>query len=180
MTASTVAGTLSRVITSCFGTSIVMTRRSILTMRSTIGMSRISPGPFAPSSLPNRKITPRSYSRRMRIICGSTTVPNANKATIHGIRPNDFPTASMICTPLAGFGFHFQRQSLHLDNLNALALLHGHIADSLPVFSFDKHFAAPPINGCQRRHHLTAHCLGTDLDGHPLRPQAGAYHKNEK
>src|ERR1039458_1663377 len=174
MTASTVAGTLSRVMTSCFGTSIVMTRRSILTMRSTIGMSRITPGLFAPSSLTSRKIKPRSYSRRMRSSGGSTTVPNANKATIHGIRPNDFTRASMICTPLGGFGFHFQCQSLHLDNLNGLALLHGHIADSLPVFSFDKHFAVPPVNGCQRCHHLAAHRLGTGLDGHPLRPQTAA------
>src|SRR5208283_2794836 len=159
MTASTVAGTLSRVITSCFVTSIVMTRRSILTMRSTIGMSRISPGPLALRSLPNRKITPRSYSRRMRIIWGSTTTPNTNSTTIQGIRPNDFSAASMIGTPLRGFGFHFQRQSLHLDNLNELALLHRHITDSLPVFSFDKHFAAPTVNGSQRRHHLAAHRL---------------------
>src|SRR6516165_1909666 len=49
---------------------MVTTRRSILTMRSTIGIRKINPGPFVPSSLPRRKITPRWYSRRMRIICG--------------------------------------------------------------------------------------------------------------
>jgi hypothetical protein len=38
---------------------MVTTRRSILTMRSTIGMRKINPGPFVLSSLPRRKITPR-------------------------------------------------------------------------------------------------------------------------
>ena len=45
-TASTVAGTLSRVMTSCLATSMVTTRRSIFTMRSTIGIRKMRPGPF--------------------------------------------------------------------------------------------------------------------------------------
>ena len=32
-------------------------------MRSTIGISQISPGPFARTRRPRRKMTPRSYSR---------------------------------------------------------------------------------------------------------------------
>src|SRR5207302_1404340 len=54
--------TLSRVIASWAGTSIVMTRRSIFTRRSTPGITYVKPGPRAPASLPRRKITPRSYS----------------------------------------------------------------------------------------------------------------------
>ena len=57
--------TLSLVITSCGGTFSVTVRRSILTIRSTIGIRKIRPGPFWAISRPSRKITPRSYSRRI-------------------------------------------------------------------------------------------------------------------
>src|ERR687889_1618447 len=63
MTAVTRAGTLSRVIISWGGTSIVTVLRSILTILSTTGRRTKSPGPFGPPcTLPRRKITPRSYS----------------------------------------------------------------------------------------------------------------------
>ena len=68
---------------SCFGTSIVTTRKSILTMRSTNGTRKINPGPRAPTSLPSRKITPRSYSRVMRTACGSSTNSTMNTGTIN-------------------------------------------------------------------------------------------------
>ena len=58
--------TLSFVITSCGGTVSVTVRRSTLTIRSTIGIRKISPGPFWAMRRPRRKITPRSYSRRIR------------------------------------------------------------------------------------------------------------------
>ncbi len=62
MTAFTFTVTLSRVMHSWLGTSIVTVRRSIFTIRSTIGRITNSPGPRAPTSRPRRKITPRSYS----------------------------------------------------------------------------------------------------------------------
>src|SRR5215217_3912236 len=63
MTAVTRAGTLSRVMISWGGTSIVTVLRSILTILSTTGRRMKSPGPFGPpSTLPSLKITPRSYS----------------------------------------------------------------------------------------------------------------------
>src|SRR5215204_7344143 len=63
MTALTLAGTLSRVMTSCGGTSMVTVLRSILTILSTNGSSRNSPGPLGPPcTRPRRKMTPRSYS----------------------------------------------------------------------------------------------------------------------
>src|SRR5689334_14133586 len=43
----------------------VIVRRSTLTIRSTIGMRKTTPGPFCGSRRPRRKTTPRSYSRRI-------------------------------------------------------------------------------------------------------------------
>src|SRR6266566_1281535 len=44
----------------------VIVRRSTLTIRSTIGIRKTTPGPFGGSSRrPSRKTTPRSYSRRI-------------------------------------------------------------------------------------------------------------------
>src|SRR5215217_4630540 len=63
MTAVTRAGTLSRVIISWGGTSIVTVLRSILTILSTTGRRTKSPGPLGPPcTLPILKMTPRSYS----------------------------------------------------------------------------------------------------------------------
>src|SRR5256885_11907320 len=45
----------------------VIVRRSTLTIRSTIGIRKTTPGPFGSSRRPSRKTTPRSYSRRMRM-----------------------------------------------------------------------------------------------------------------
>ena len=63
-TAFTFTGTLSFVITSCGGTFSVTVRRSTLTIRSTIGIRMMRPGPFGSGSRrPSRKTMPRSYSR---------------------------------------------------------------------------------------------------------------------
>src|SRR3954469_3557935 len=65
-TASTRAGTLSRVITSCGGIACVIVRRVTRTMRSATGMSSTRPGPFWATRRPKRNTTPRSYSRSTR------------------------------------------------------------------------------------------------------------------
>src|SRR4051794_18197920 len=63
-TALTRTGTLSFVITSCGGMLSVIVLRSTLTIRSTTGISKKSPGPFGSGkSRPRRKTMPRSYSR---------------------------------------------------------------------------------------------------------------------
>ena len=65
-TALTFTDTLSRVITSCGGTSSTTVRRLTRTIRSMGANTRITPGPFGPTrSLPSLKITPRSYSGRI-------------------------------------------------------------------------------------------------------------------
>src|SRR5215204_5421388 len=77
MTAFTRAGTLSRVMTSWGGTSMVTVLRSILTILSTSGKSRKSPGPLGPPwTRPSRKMTPRSYSLTTLIALIRTATTN--------------------------------------------------------------------------------------------------------
>src|ERR1700758_4304778 len=45
----------------------VIVRMSTLTIRSTIGMRKPTPGPFGSSRRPSRNTTPRWYSRRIRM-----------------------------------------------------------------------------------------------------------------
>src|SRR5262249_45966190 len=101
-------------MTSWRAPSMVTTRRSILTMRSTIGIRKINPGPFVPSSLPRRKITPRSYSRRMRIICGrmitARRITGSNQTSNLANSSNIRPLPQVL-------GFHFCRQSFDGNDL---------------------------------------------------------------
>jgi hypothetical protein len=74
MTAFTLIETLSRVMTSWGGTSMATVRKLTFTILSMMGTRSTSPGPCpVPPGLkmdradrPRRKITARSYSRRMR------------------------------------------------------------------------------------------------------------------
>src|SRR5215217_2612052 len=93
MTAVTRAGTLSRVMISCGGTSIVTVLRSILTILSTIGRKIKSPGPFCPpSTLPVMKIRPPSDS--LTILMALSMTATTNIATITTtIAANPTPTA---------------------------------------------------------------------------------------
>src|SRR5215211_6267034 len=93
MTAVTRAGTLSRVIISWGGTSIVTVLRSILTILSTIGRRTKSPGPLGPPcTLPSLKITPRSYS--LTTLMALSTTETTNSATITTtIAATPIPTA---------------------------------------------------------------------------------------
>src|ERR687889_1692854 len=82
MTAVTRAGTLSRVIISWGGTSIVTVLRSILTILSTTGRRTKSPGPLGPPcTLPRRKITPRSYSLTTLMALSMTEATNSARIT---------------------------------------------------------------------------------------------------
>src|ERR671917_1882286 len=81
ITALTRAGTLSRVIMSWGGTSMVTVLKSILTILSTRGRRMKSPGPLGPPcTLPRRKITPRSYS--LTTLMALSTTEATNTATI--------------------------------------------------------------------------------------------------
>src|ERR687893_1102947 len=92
-TAFTLAGTLSRVITSWGGTSMVTVLRSILTMLSMNGSRMKSPGPLGPPcTRPRRKITPRSYSVTI-LIALSTTETTNTAITTRAMNPMPKPTA---------------------------------------------------------------------------------------
>src|SRR5215207_6539871 len=80
-TASTRAGTLSRVITSCGGIVCVIVRSVTLTMRSAIGMSSTRPGPFWATRRPKRKTTPRSYSRSTRTDAPASEIATTTRTT---------------------------------------------------------------------------------------------------
>src|ERR671910_2547022 len=82
MTAFTRAGTLSRVMTSWGGTSMVTVLRSILTILSTKGKRINSPGPLGPPwTRPRRKITPRSYSLTILMALSMTEATNIARIT---------------------------------------------------------------------------------------------------
>src|SRR5687767_12866240 len=80
-TASTRAGTLSRVMTSCGGIVCVIVRRDTRTMRSAMGTSSTMPGPFWATRRPKRKTTPRSYSRSTRTDAPAIDSISATKTT---------------------------------------------------------------------------------------------------
>src|SRR6516225_2036560 len=68
-------------MTSWRATSMVTTRRPIFTMRSTIGMRKIIPGPYAPNSLQDGK----SLRVRTRAGCGSLTEGRSGRARERGL-----------------------------------------------------------------------------------------------
>src|SRR5512146_1095596 len=132
ITAFTFTETLSRVITSWGGTSMVMVRRLTFTILSMNGMSRTRPGPepsppglkMALARRPKRKITPRSYSRRMR-----TEEAITNTAiTITGTRPQISSKPPMrapprMLGPPRGPG-HREREPVHAHDLDVLPCRH--------------------------------------------------------
>src|SRR5918993_1272137 len=93
MTALTRAGTLSRVMTSWGGTSMVTVLRSILTILSIRGRRMKRPGPFGPPwTRPRRKITPRSYSLTTLMALNTTEATNITRITTT-MAANPTPTA---------------------------------------------------------------------------------------
>src|SRR2546428_5913810 len=165
---------------SCLGTSMVTTRKSILTMRSTTGTRKMSPGPFAPCNLPSRKMTPRSYSRRMRMDSGSTTTASTIKTITQG---PSFVTSfinSSIISPSLVFWFHFQRQSLNADDFDGLAGFDRRFAHGVPVFAFDKHLAATRVYARNRADRFAQHRFRAGLNRSKLRAQSRAHDENEK
>src|SRR5438046_2345317 len=160
---------------SCLGTSMVTTRKSILTMRSTTGMRKMSPGPFAPCNLPSRKMTPRSYSRRMRIDCGSTTTASTIKTMAQGPSLAARFNKWSIISPSLVFGFHFQRQSLNADDFDGLAGFDRRFAHGIPVFAFDKHLAAPRVDARYRAGRFPQPRFLAGLHGSELRAQSRAH-----
>src|ERR1700735_2397745 len=93
-TALTFTVTLSLVITSCGGMSSVTVRRSIRAIRSSTGITKITPGPRYGVSRPRRKTTPRSYSL-------STLSPLKTKMMPMKITIPTPPAIAILLRPLA-------------------------------------------------------------------------------
>ena len=53
------------------------------------------PGPFAPANFPRRKITARSYSRRIRIACGKMMIARTMMGTAQPISRGNASSNSM-------------------------------------------------------------------------------------
>src|ERR1039457_6996557 len=167
---------------------MVTTRRSILTMRSTTGMRMIRPGPLAPSSLPSRKMTPRSYSRRMRMACGRIMAARMMIGTVQALRRNNVATRSSImfsgCLLFSGFRwvlrFDLQSQAGDADNLHRVARFDGHFAHGIPGFPLDEDLAAGRIDARQGGDRLAQHGFAAGAHGQQLRPQARAYYEEEE
>src|SRR6266404_3327393 len=160
---------------SCLGTSMVTTRKSILTMRSTTGMRKMSPGPFAPCNLPSRKMTPRSYSRKMRMDCGSTTIASRTRTTAQGPSCAASLINSSIIPPSLVFGVHSQRQSLDADDFDELAGFDGRFAHGVPIFTFDKHLAVARVDARNRGDRFAQHGFLAGLNRSELRAQSRAH-----
>src|SRR4030042_5675325 len=101
---------LSRVMTSWGGMSNVTNLRLILRSLSIPGMMKIIPGPLAPISLPKRKITPRSYSRRILMAAAAMMMRKIIKKKIAG----EIPPIRL--SPFQIF-YQYQDSSLSLDLL---------------------------------------------------------------
>src|ERR671917_689817 len=100
-TAFTFAGTLSLVISSWVGTSMVTVLRSILTILSIMGMRKKSPGPLAlPCTLPSLKITPRSYSLTILI---ALIMTEPTKITIIASTMNAKPISTACNNPRGAY-----------------------------------------------------------------------------
>src|SRR5438093_877998 len=77
-------------------------------------------------------------------------------------------------SPSLVFGFHFQRQSRDADDFDGLAGLDGRFAHGVPLFAFDKHPAAAPVNARKRVDRLAQHRFLAGLNRSQLRAQSRA------
>src|SRR5256885_4851114 len=135
MTAFTFTDTLSLVITSCAGTSMVTVRNPTLTARSIPGIRMMRPGPRSPTSSPSRNTTRRSYSRTTLIEL-TTTSRNANPTNSKN------GTSNVPMSRLPGRGAHPQRESLDADHHDLGACLHGPLSFRVPHLAVQSDAAA--------------------------------------
>src|SRR5262245_36039516 len=128
-TAFTFTETLSRRITSCFGTSSTMTRRSTLIMRWIMGHSRIRPGPLMPVKRPSVNVTPRSYSFSTRT---ALKIRMATRTT----------TTSPKLMQLSSYRFDPQQQTFDARDAHERAFAQRHARQRVPQLAAEAHDAA--------------------------------------
>src|SRR5574340_1497745 len=125
-TALTLTETLSREITSWLGTSNTTVRRSTRTICWMPGMMITSPGPFTFQKRPSMNTTPRSYSRRMRMLATSSAMTR-NTMVIP-------PNSNMVILLVR---FHVEDQVVAGAHAHAAAALERHVAADPPPLAVD-------------------------------------------
>src|SRR5438477_3815400 len=163
-------------MTSCLGTSIVTTRKSIRTIRSTIGMSNTTPGPLAPINLPSRKMTPRSYSRNMRTADGN----RINAKNPSGISQTSKLNNRCAASITLAFRFHLQRQATNRDDFHRLPGLNRNVAQRIPIFAIDKDTPGLGVDPRQCSDSFANHRFRASFDRQKLRAQSRRDYENEK
>src|ERR1051325_2844731 len=131
MTAFTLTDTLSLVITSCAGTSMVTVRNTTFTARSIPGIRMMRSDRCAPTSSPSRNTTRRSYSRTTLIELTSTSRTANPTNSKNG-------TSKVPMSRLPGRGADPQREPLDADHHDLGAHLHETLSFRVP------HLAAQP------------------------------------
>src|SRR5215813_4796135 len=187
MTAFTLTDTLSRVITSCGGTSMVIVLRLTFTILSMNGMSSTSPGPepsppglkMALARRPNRKMTPRSYSRRMRT---EEAITN-NAITTAGIKPqiSSKPLMVRLLRSRSSRGpCHGEREPVHAHDLDMLPRRHWAVRrHRAPQFAVDQDLSF----GVERPPHhtrLSHHTRCTRRERPPQRSHAETHREHHQ
>src|SRR5712692_2190143 len=134
ITAFTFTVTLSRVTTSCGGTSRVSIRRDTRTMRSTGTKTKQTPGPLGfVSTRPRRKMTPRSYSARILMEEMRYTKTTMQK-TINSVENSNGISASRFFR----HRFHGEIQSIDSGYAHLVAGFERRGGDGIPVFATDQ------------------------------------------
>src|SRR3972149_1719691 len=140
MTASTFTVTLSRVMISWLGTSRVNTRRSIFTIRSTMGKMMNRPGPLAPCRRPRRKMTPRSYSWTIFTAKGKRGKRRMYPTTVRILATTLLSTPSPLAIADSFLLAHYELKAMHAGDHHSLARLHpSFLHGGRPVFAVQEH-----------------------------------------
>src|SRR5580658_4300852 len=131
-TALTLTDTLSREMTSCFGTLSTTVRSSSFFICWIAGKTSRTPGPLTPVNRPSVNITPRSYSLRMRI---ELAINSSNMTTMTG-------NEMFIFCSLLLLRLHPERQIHDFDYARLLAGPQRARRAGVPQFSAVAHDAA--------------------------------------
>src|SRR5438477_571964 len=165
---------------SCCATPIVTMRRSILTILSTRGMRKMTPGPFASRSFPSRKITPRWYSRRIRTDSGNTKTANTTRITAAGPRLETALASSLMIAPSLGCGFDVLGQPADAGHFHRLPGFDGCLTHGIPALTFEQYLAASRIGRRERDHPLADHRFRSRANRLELCANPAADHKDEE
>src|SRR3989338_6576190 len=135
VTALTFAETLSLVMISCGGISKAISRRLTTTIRSMGNKTKTIPGPLgSPNTRPRRKITPRSYSFKIRTLFNNQN--RKNPTTNKNDMKNSFLFLKNSLNP-----FHLHIQIFQRNDFDFFVLLNFFISAGIPDFAVNKNLS---------------------------------------